>query len=233
MPSRAVGIRVHGIGIRRRCSRSPTRTSSSAYFIPMHPVLTRSLTSEALNCVLRGNKRPAFVGCGFPAVCVKNHTFLDSAAQCSVFSRHPAPATKRSIFIVSSHLKRPNTQIFESMRLEDLTVAFLLALGGSFGVVLTLTCLTYPLFPFQPENLDWTRAWLWTTCGDYWTLAACFSTVILYTERDLTVGLLWVAAINLLGSPCAALYLALRLRREGTISMVHIDGRSPSIYNRL
>jgi hypothetical protein len=37
------------------------------------------------------------------------------------------------------------------------------ATGLAFAYTLTAQCLSQPLFPFQPDNLAWTRSWLWTT----------------------------------------------------------------------
>ena len=68
--------------------------------------------------------------------------------------------------------------------------------------------------------------WLWTTCGDFWTLALCFSAIVLYSEPDLLIGLAWVVVINFLGSPFAALWCVLRLWKEQTLALVGSQPRS-------
>jgi hypothetical protein len=100
----------------------------------------------------------------------------------------------------------------ERYKFNKFVIAPIIALLGiSFAFMLLRTLRFFPLFPFQAESLEWTRAWLWTTCGDFWTLAACFSFVILENEPNRVEAWAWVLLVNLLGSPFACLYLVKRI----------------------
>lgn len=78
----------------------------------------------------------------------------------------------------------------------------------------------HPLFPFFPTDDDqWAGAWLITTIFDYFTLVVCLSTIILWTEESVVIGICWVLAINLLGSLFACIYLILRLEKANTVQL--------------
>ena len=95
-----------------------------------------------------------------------------------------------------------------------LLVAFCVV-GGSFAGWLAYSLTQQPLFPFQMENLAWTQWWLLTTCGDFWVLAFGFSTIVWFSEDNKSVAVLWILAVNLLGSSMGLLYLWLRVFRFG------------------
>eukprot|EP00392_Amoebophrya_sp_AT5.2_P017225 g17554.t1 len=97
--------------------------------------------------------------------------------------------------------------------------AFYVVLALGFFAALGTTLHHYPLFPLQLDSKEWLAAWLLTTCGDYYVLAFCLSTIIASTETRPYVALCWILAINLLGSAFFALYLLYRVTYYGTVAL--------------
>mmetsp|Transcript_36793 Transcript_36793/g.67452 ORF Transcript_36793/g.67452 Transcript_36793/m.67452 type:complete len:139 (+) Transcript_36793:25-441(+) len=96
--------------------------------------------------------------------------------------------------------------------------AFYALIGVAFLCRLTWNLATYGLFPFQMDSAAWAGAWLITTVGDYYVVAFCFSGIVIATE-GLARGLLWALAINLLGSPCACVYMIYRLLSQRSLAL--------------
>ena len=104
------------------------------------------------------------------------------------------------------------------MKYQALLQAFLAVIAGLFAITLYDTCMEQPWFPFQPENGEWTKKWLFTTVGDFYVLSTCLSVIILCTE-PCAVGVVWVLLINCLGSPFACIYLIVRLTQNRNLSL--------------
>ena len=109
--------------------------------------------------------------------------------------------------------------------------AFYLIIGFIFACRLWKTCSEYPLFPFQSDSVDWSFTWLMTTVYDFYTLSACFSGIVLATEPNMYVGLIWVFAINLLGSPFACLYMIVKLHQNKRLAIENSNGYHHSVIN--
>mmetsp|Transcript_12992 Transcript_12992/g.28204 ORF Transcript_12992/g.28204 Transcript_12992/m.28204 type:complete len:144 (+) Transcript_12992:101-532(+) len=90
----------------------------------------------------------------------------------------------------------------------------LLLIGTSTAII--YTCLSYPLFPFQMGNLEWSNAWLIATIFDYYGACLCLCGVILSTEEHWINGTLWSLGCCLLGSPICCLWMTLRLWKHGS-----------------
>mmetsp|Transcript_83040 Transcript_83040/g.173851 ORF Transcript_83040/g.173851 Transcript_83040/m.173851 type:complete len:252 (+) Transcript_83040:124-879(+) len=97
-------------------------------------------------------------------------------------------------------------------------VTFYIVLAVSFSIWLAVTIQREGLFPFRTESINWVSSWFWTTVGDYYVAASCLLGVVLSTERGWR-GPLWSFAIFFLGSPFAALYVALRSAKGGAAGM--------------
>lgn len=118
----------------------------------------------------------------------------------------------------SVRLRSRETRMSTSNAAPDVRTALLVAycvVGGSFAGWLAYSLTQQPLFPFQMENHVWTQWWLLTTCGDFWVLAFGFSTIVWFSEDNKLVAVLWILAVNLLGSSMGLLYLWLRVFRFG------------------
>ncbi len=80
-----------------------------------------------------------------------------------------------------------------------------------FSIRLIWNLFRFPLFPFQPENLDWCKEWLITTVGDFYCQYLAFI-VLIFTYQGFTKETVLLAILNAtLGSPIALLYLILFL----------------------
>jgi hypothetical protein len=62
----------------------------------------------------------------------------------------------------------------------------------------------------QVSDLNWTKAWLFTTIWDYYGVAFSLSAIAISTE-DIPYGFLWTLGFCLLGSPVACAYIVMRL----------------------
>ena len=78
----------------------------------------------------------------------------------------------------------------------------------------------YPLFPFQPDSLDWNYNWLIATVFDYYGACLCFGGIVLSSEPSWARGLAWNTGFVLLGSPVCCIWVILRLKREGSLRLV-------------
>lgn len=92
------------------------------------------------------------------------------------------------------------------------------SLGVLFLARLVWTVYNYPLFPLLPEDALWSYEWLLTTCGDYYTAAACFVGVTLSTEQPLA-GVVWTLAQLVFGGPASCCYAVWCLQRYGTLCL--------------
>jgi len=90
--------------------------------------------------------------------------------------------------------------------------------GLSVLTALVTTIWKHPLWPFQMESLEWTRAWLITTIGDYY--GACFAlcAVILASESR-WAGIAWSLGCCLLGAPVCCSWVVSRVLRKGTLAL--------------
>ena len=79
------------------------------------------------------------------------------------------------------------------------TAILYVLLGLAVGISLTVTCLNYPLFPFQLDNGQWTKNWLLMTVIDYYGSTLCLSVIVAYSEKA-NQAILWILAMNLLGT---------------------------------
>jgi hypothetical protein len=92
---------------------------------------------------------------------------------------------------------------------------------------------TMPLFPLQTENLEWAQTWLVQTIFDYYGAAFCVCGVIIATERELSRGCMWVAAVCLLGCPNACLWATLQLYRNGHLCLASCrDGSADGLLDK-
>jgi hypothetical protein len=91
-------------------------------------------------------------------------------------------------------------------------------LGISALATLLSTLRKHPLWPFQMESLEWCRAWLITTIGDYY--GACFAlcAVILASENR-WAGIAWSLGCCLFGAPVCCSWVVSRVLRKGTLAL--------------
>ena len=94
-------------------------------------------------------------------------------------------------------------------------------------LVLSLTLSKEPLFPFRPEDLGWTYAWLVMTVFDYYGACLCFCGVVFSSEPSRIVGAAWCAGFLLLGSPVCCVWVLLRLRTVGNLRLAGV--RPPAL----
>mmetsp|Transcript_62912 Transcript_62912/g.111752 ORF Transcript_62912/g.111752 Transcript_62912/m.111752 type:complete len:254 (-) Transcript_62912:647-1408(-) len=97
--------------------------------------------------------------------------------------------------------------------------AFFVLLGLSFAARLIWNLVQYPIWPLEVENADWAFQWLVTTIFDYYALTACLCCIMIASEESLLQGLLWAAAVLLLGAPVACAYIVKRIIFHGTIEL--------------
>lgn len=91
-------------------------------------------------------------------------------------------------------------------------------------VTISITTHRFPLFPFQTDSLEWSNAWLAATVVDYYGTCLCFCGVVLSSESNWFVGLAWVLACCLLGSPVCCFWVLWWLsRRGGTLRLKQRD----------
>jgi hypothetical protein len=117
-------------------------------------------------------------------------------------------AIRSLILNVDSREVTPANIMLSSAVVTTLSVSFA-ALGLAVFVYLSTTLNSYPLFPFQMDNLDWTGAWLLMTVADYYGSTFCFSAIVACSEPPL-YATLWILAFNLLGSPFCCSYIVYR-----------------------
>lgn len=84
---------------------------------------------------------------------------------------------------------------------------------------LSATLMAHPLFPFQLQNPDWTKAWLIMTVVDYYGGVIPLCGVVLASEPNRIVAIAWATAILLLGSPFACAWIISRLALHQTLRM--------------
>ena len=94
-----------------------------------------------------------------------------------------------------------------------------LAVGGGFAYLLTLTMIAQPMFPLQPDSVEWCRSWLATTVADYYGAALVVCGVIFASERP-PVAVGWSLGCLLLGTPACCAWTISRLLRYGTLRLV-------------
>jgi hypothetical protein len=86
--------------------------------------------------------------------------------------------------------------------------------------MISTTLYAYPLFPVQPNSLDWNYNWLIATVFDYYGACLCFGGIVLSSEPSWAKGLAWNMGFVLLGSPVCCLWVIMRIRREGSLRLV-------------
>lgn len=86
--------------------------------------------------------------------------------------------------------------------------------GVAFVLCLVSTLHAQPLVPLKLDSVDWNKAWLFATLGDYYCQSLFFAGVVLSTEGMLP-GIFWCLGLWLAGSWVACLYAALRLQKLG------------------
>ena len=105
-------------------------------------------------------------------------------------------------------------------------VALLLSLLGLVVFIhLSMVLFHFPLFPFQPQDIDWSQAWLWMTVLDYYGSTLCLCAICLYTEENVWTGIVWSLLFCLLGSPFCCLYCVYRLLYYHTLKLDAVDIR--------
>jgi len=95
-----------------------------------------------------------------------------------------------------------------------------------FGIAVYMiitTCWNYPLFPFQPDNLDWNYNWLIATIFDFYGACFCFGGIVLSSEPSWIKGLAWNLLFATLGSPACCLWMILRIHSKGSIKLLVDD----------
>lgn len=107
-----------------------------------------------------------------------------------------------------------------------ITMMTMTALGIFVFVYLCQTLRAQPLFPFQNENLEWCRTWLYMTVVDFYGSTWALSAIIAWSESPISA-VLWILAISLLGSPFACAYVIYRGYKHGTLTL----GTTSSTYN--
>jgi hypothetical protein len=111
--------------------------------------------------------------------------------------------------------------------MSPLNILIAVLLYGIVGigcfVFLSATLMAHPLFPFQMENLDWTKAWLIMTVADYYGGVLPLCGIVLASEPNRIVAIAWATGILLLGSPCACGWMVWRLVLHQTIRMHDAD----------
>jgi hypothetical protein len=90
------------------------------------------------------------------------------------------------------------------------------------------TALVFPIFPFQPNSLEWNSNWLIATVIDYYGACLCFCGVILKSEENWIHGSLWCLGFCLLGSPICCLWMVVFLLKNGvdSLSLTPMNRRS-------
>jgi hypothetical protein len=87
----------------------------------------------------------------------------------------------------------------------------LLIITVLFSYRLIWNILSYPLFPFEPNNLKWCKEWLITTVGDFYCQYLAFI-LLIFLYKGVNWKTILLAILNAtLGSPIALLYLILFL----------------------
>ena len=92
---------------------------------------------------------------------------------------------------------------------ESIAIKFISCAGIFVLVYLCLTLYSYPLFPFQMTDIDWTREWLIMTIVDYYGAVIALSGIVALNETPL-VATLWIMSFCLLGSPFCCSYVVYR-----------------------
>lgn len=101
-------------------------------------------------------------------------------------------------------------------------------LFAAVTATVSTTIYRFPLFPFQPNSLEWNYAWLITTVVDYYGACLCFCGVVLSSEPSWARGIAWNLFL-LLGSPACCLWVILRIGNGGSLRLVGTNSRqSPS-----
>lgn len=108
---------------------------------------------------------------------------------------------------------------------SKLTALFIAVLGFAVFAHLCVVCYHYPLFPFSPEDIDWSNAWLYMTVFDYYGSTLCMCAVCLFTETNVWLGLLWSTLFCLLGSPFVCTWCVYRLLVHHTLKLDSVDIR--------
>ena len=86
--------------------------------------------------------------------------------------------------------------------------------------MISTTLHQYPLFPFQPDSLEWNYNWLIATVFDYYGACLCFGGIVMSSEPSWAKAIAWNTGFVLLGSPVCCLWMILRIRRMGSLRLV-------------
>ena len=105
------------------------------------------------------------------------------------------------------------------------TALFIGVLGFTVFAHLCVVCYHYPLFPFSPEDIDWSNAWLMMTVLDYYGSTLCMCAIAFYSEANFWVALLWSTLFCLLGSPFVCTWCVWRLLSHNSLKLSSSDTR--------
>ena len=100
-----------------------------------------------------------------------------------------------------------------------LYIAFYTILFIVTTTTIAKTASSFPLFPFQPDSLEWNSHWLIATVIDYYGACLCFCGIIFKSEDNWIYGSLWCLGCCLLGSPICCLWMLIFLWKHGVDSL--------------
>ena len=123
-----------------------------------------------------------------------------------------------SISSANGNMNAPHTKD-NTIRTRIAPMVFYVLLFGIALGKLSTTLYAYPLFPLQPDSLEWSNAWLVTTVFDYYGACLCFGGIVLSSEPSWAQGLAWNTVFALVGSPACCLWVVLRLWKKGSLRL--------------
>ena len=92
---------------------------------------------------------------------------------------------------------------------KTVILIFYYIVGIICSSTLLKTFITYPLWDWKFDNLEWVQAWLKMTVLDYYGAAFALSGIAL-TENVLWEGIAWSLGFCILGSPICCAYMLYR-----------------------
>lgn len=102
---------------------------------------------------------------------------------------------------------------------RNLIVAFYAVLAALFTPWVIYTLVAQPLFPLNSDSLTWSNAWLMTTVLDYYIVCLCFCGVVIASEKNFFLTIIWLLTFLLLGSPFCCLWIIQWLIRGGNLRL--------------
>jgi len=85
-----------------------------------------------------------------------------------------------------------------------------LTYSASFVILLCVTMSRYPLLKWSTRDIEWTRAWLYTTIADYYGLALVLSVIFFHLE-PFWIAFLLTCGVCVFGSRIGTIWIAFRL----------------------